>query len=76
MNTQQLQVIAASMQAIAAAAAGGRLVAIQVTQSRRGMKITVNYQGAINGSFDMIKPLSVLTEIILVMLHCSVLSSI
>jgi hypothetical protein len=32
MNTQQLQVIAASMQAVAAAAAGGWLVALQVQQ--------------------------------------------
>jgi hypothetical protein len=35
MNTQQLQVIAASMQAVAAAAAGGPLVAIQVMQSKQ-----------------------------------------
>jgi hypothetical protein len=79
MNTQQLRVIAASMEAVAAAAAGGQLVAATVMLSNKrkdpNPNPTVNCREPIDGSFDMIKLLPVLTEIILVMLHCLVSSS-
>jgi hypothetical protein len=72
MNTFQLQVIAASMEAVAAgAAAGGQLAALQVMKARRGRKMAINCQGAIGRSLDTVLLLYALKEFH----HCLVWSS-
>jgi hypothetical protein len=75
MNTLQLRVIAASMEAVAAAATGGQLVAATVMHSNKRKEDHRQLPRSNRRKFDMILLLPALKEITLVTHHCLVGSS-